>query len=227
MLNASNPSAIAVLMHGIRSNRAQMIDRAEHLKEMGISSLVFDFQAHGESPGEMITLGHLESYDAQAAVHFMQSIHPNFPIIVFGVSMGGAASVLASPALDVDVLILESVYSDVETAIANRIKARIPGGQYLTPLLALQIKPRAGIDASKLSPVLEAHRVKAATLVLSGELDVQTTVDDTILLYESLPAPKLMKIIDGVGHDDLERHDPDVYWNIVEPFLQKNLGSAG
>jgi len=50
-----------VLMHGVRANRLSMVRRAEMLHRAGYSVLLFDFQAHGESPGSHITMGYLES----------------------------------------------------------------------------------------------------------------------------------------------------------------------
>lgn len=220
---ATKPKASAVLMHGIRSNRGQMVDRAEHLRSMGISTLIFDFQAHGESEGSIITLGHLESLDAQAAVSLMRESAPELPIVVFGVSMGGAAFLLARPTIEVEALILESVYSDIETAISNRLSSRLPGGELLTPLLAGQIKLRTGIAAASLSPVNEARRVVAATLVMSGDEDTKTSVVDTQLLFDSLPEPKQLALIKGAGHVDLEQHNVASYWAVVEPFLEQHL----
>jgi len=219
LFTANTPTAIAVLMHGVRSNRAQMMARAQYLLKLNITSLVFDFQAHGESSGNLITLGHLESRDAKAALNFLKSVEPDLPVLIIGVSMGGAAAVLAKPALDADVLVLESVYPDITTAISNRLTSRLPGGYLLTPMLSYQIKPRAGISASKLSPVNEAGRVRAATLVLNGSEDVHTTVGDTQKLFDSLPEPKVIRILEGAGHVDLESYNSDEYWSIVEPFL--------
>jgi len=168
LYGAEEPVGLAVLMHGVRSSRAQMVSRAERLLKLNITSLLFDFQAHGESAGDLITLGHLESLDALAAISYVKAIDSELPVLTIGVSMGGAAALLAEPALETDVLILESVYPDITTAISNRLSARIPGGNLLTPLLSYQILPRTGVSASKLSPANEANRVVAATLVLNG-----------------------------------------------------------
>lgn len=223
LYSADAPVAVAVLMHGIRSSRGQMIARAQHLLSMNITTLIFDFQAHGESSGEIITLGYLESLDAQATLNFIKSEQPDLPVLVIGVSMGGAAALLANPALDVDVLIIESVYTDIKTAISNRLARRIPGGDLFTPLLTYQIKPRAGISASELSTISKAGKVKAATLVLSGTEDKSTTPEDTQRLFNSLPQPKEIKLIEGAGHVDLESYNSDEYWETVEPFLHSHL----
>ncbi len=227
LFKAEEARAVALLMHGIRSSRRQMVSRAQHLLEMGFTSLVFDFQAHGESPGEMITLGYLESLDAQAGLGFLKKVAPELPVMVVGVSMGGAAALLANPPLDVQVLVLESVYPDARTAIANRLAARFPGGRLLTPLLSSQIEHRIGIPASALAPAVEASRVKAATLVLSGAADPYTTIDDSQLLYDALPEPRVLELLPEAGHVDLEQFDSGWYWAVVEPFIKKHLVAEG
>ncbi len=79
-----------ILMHGVRANRLSMLDRARFLSHAGYAVLLVDFQAHGESTGEHITFGYLESRDAQAAVRFLRANAPDEKIGVIGVSMGGA-----------------------------------------------------------------------------------------------------------------------------------------
>ncbi len=56
-----------VLVHGIRANRDSMLSRARLLYQQSYSIVMIDLQAHGESSGEMICLGHRESHDVKAA----------------------------------------------------------------------------------------------------------------------------------------------------------------
>jgi dienelactone hydrolase len=94
-----------LLLHGIRSNRAQMIPRARFLHDAGYAVLLFDFQAEGESTGEHITFGYLESKDAAAARAWLAARLPGEPIGAIGVSLGGAAAVLATPPLELRALV--------------------------------------------------------------------------------------------------------------------------
>ncbi len=55
-VQSNKTKGVIVLLHGIRSSRMQMIDRAKLLYDQGYSSILIDFQAHGESPGEYITI---------------------------------------------------------------------------------------------------------------------------------------------------------------------------
>ena len=45
-----------LLLPGIRANRLAMVERAVALRAAGYSTLLIDFQATGESPGDAITL---------------------------------------------------------------------------------------------------------------------------------------------------------------------------
>ncbi len=85
-----------LLMHGVRSDRREMIGRARMLNMAGYSVLLFDFQAHGKSPGEHITFGYLESQDAEAAFELLKKRLPGESIGIIGISLGGASALFSS-----------------------------------------------------------------------------------------------------------------------------------
>lgn len=128
-----------VLMHGVRANRMSMVERARILHASGFSVLLFDFQAHGESPGKRITFGYLEALDAEAAVAFARQRLPGERIGAVGTSLGGAAALLGPAPLPVDALVLESVYPDIRSATANRIRA----------VVSAQVGPLVGVHRSR------------------------------------------------------------------------------
>ena len=100
-LKASSSKGVIVLLHGIRSSRLDMLQRARMFYKAGYSSIMIDLQAHGESSGEHITMGFLEKHDVTAAVSYARSQHLGEALTVLGLSLGGASALLASP-LDID-----------------------------------------------------------------------------------------------------------------------------
>ena len=186
-----------VLMHGVRANRLSMVDRARFLSHAGYSVLLFDFQAHGESTGEHITFGYLESRDAQAAISFLHANAPNEKIGVIGISMGGAATLLASPPLDV----------------------KASAG---TPLLTWQLKPRLGIDTEVLRPIDHVERISAPKLFIVGAEDQHTTLEESHQMFNAASEPKELWVVDGARHVDLYPVTKEAYERRVLDFFRRH-----
>ncbi|HKE58900.1 MAG TPA: alpha/beta fold hydrolase [Pyrinomonadaceae bacterium] len=218
-----NAGAI-VLMHGVRANRLSMVDRARFLSHAGYSVLLFDFQAHGESEGQQITMGYLESRDAQAAVEFLKTNAPQENIGVIGVSMGGAATLLASPPLPVKAMVLESVYPTIEEAIGDRLALRLGGwASHLTPALSLQLKPRLGISAAALRPIDHVNSIEAAKLFIAGAADKHTTEAESQRMFAAASGPKEFWLVNGAGHVDVHRLAREEYEQRVLTFFARYL----
>lgn len=145
--------ASVLLLHGIRSDRRAMLERARLLSRHGYAVLLIDLPAHGESPGEAITLGWREAAAVTAARDWMHEQRPGEKRAVIGVSLGGASVVLGPQPSGFDVVVLEAVYSDARQAIRNRIAMRLGDtAAALSPLLAMQAEWRLGIPVRELSP---------------------------------------------------------------------------
>lgn len=215
---------IVILAHGVRSNRSAMLGRARFLSRSGHSVLLFDFQAHGESPGTRITLGHLESRDAQAAVQFAHSRLPQERTAAIGCSLGGAACLLGESPLKVDALVLEAVYSDVSTAISNRLSLRFGSfGKLLSPLLLCQLKPRLGVGPEALCPMNGIRKVECPVLMIAGTQDLRTTIEESRAIFAAAPEPKTLWEVQGAAHEDFHRYARQGYEKIVGEFLALHL----
>jgi uncharacterized protein len=213
-----------VLMHGVRANRMSMLDRSRFLSHAGYSVLLFDFQAHGESTGQYITFGYLESKDAQAAVSFLRANTNSEKIGVVGVSMGGAATLLASPQLEVSAAVLEMVYPSIDQAISNRLTMRLGGwAGAFAPLLAWQLKPRLGIDAQSLRPIDHVAKVSIPKLFIVGAADRHTTLEESREMFAAASEPKELWVVDGAAHVDLYAVAKRDYQRRVLDFFARHL----
>ncbi len=215
---------VIVLMHPLRGNRAAMTGRAKFLARIGYSVLLFDFQAHGESTGERITFGQLESQDARAALEFAKARRPGTRIGVIGISLGGAATMLAEPRLPIDALVIESVYPTVVEAGFNRVHMRLgPLAHVLTPLLLMQFEIRLGFSPDRLRPIDRIARVGAPLLVIAGTDDRHTTLVESRRLFDRAEAPKEFWAVAGAAHVDLHRHAHAQYEQRVGAFFAQHL----
>ncbi|HYO23854.1 MAG TPA: alpha/beta fold hydrolase [Lacipirellulaceae bacterium] len=223
---ATQAQATVVLVHGIHADRRIMLGRARALHEAGYATLLIDLQAHGESPGQVITLGYLERHDVQAAVELARRREPDHRIGLIGVSMGGAAALLA-PELKLDALVLESVYATMDDAIGNRVRLACgPLAPLVTPLMCRQFGPRLGISTADLRPIDHIGRVGCPVMVVTGEDDAFTPVAESRRMYDAAADPKQFVVFEDVGHADFLAHDAAAYRATVLAFLTKHLAPA-
>lgn len=215
--------ATIVLLHPIRGSRLSMIDRARLLHRVGYSILLVDFQAHGESPGQHITAGHLERFDATAAVDYARSRDPDGRIGIIGVSLGGAAALLATP-LDADAMVFESVYPTIDEAIGNRVRMRLgPLTPIASRLLQVQMRLWLGLAPNQLRPIHHIGHTECPVLVMAGDKDRRTTLAETKRLFDSAVEPKQLAIFAGATHQDLQQFAPEEYASTVLSFFAKHL----
>ncbi len=200
-----------------------MLNRARFLSAAGYSIVMIDFQAHGESSGKQITVGHLEQRDVTATIKFARDQHPEEPVAVIGVSLGGVSALLASP-LDVDAMILESVFPTIDAAIHNRVQARL-GFLSMVPaeILLLQLEPRLGFAAGQLCPIDHVSTVDCPLFLISGSKDQHTTVKETRRMYEFAREPKQLWLVEGAGHVDLHAFKQNEYERHILKFLAQSM----
>ena len=224
-LDASKDAdASILLLHAIRADRRSMSGRARFFREEGYNTLCIDFQAHGESPGEHITIGHLEAMDAASGVEFLRERFPGLPVGIVGTSLGGAAALMADYAEPPEAFVVEAVFADVETAIGNRLDIRFGrGGRLLSPLLTWQIEPLLGVDVETLSPVRSAARVEQPVFVVYGSEDRRARPTEARAIYAALAGPKQIWAVVGASHVDLHRFAGGNYESRVTDFLAANL----
>jgi fermentation-respiration switch protein FrsA (DUF1100 family) len=219
-LAPGNGAVGVVLVHGVRETRRAMLGRARFLHRAGYAVLLFDLPAHGESAGDRVTFGIGEASAVRAAVDLLAGSLPAQPIAALGFSLGGAACLLGHDPLPVDALVLEAVYADIDTAVANRL--RVYGGAagaWLTPLFIWQLGPRWGIDARALRPVDAIGRIRAPLLLIAGAADPRATPADAERLFAAAPEPKQLWVVPGAGHVDFHRVAPAEYEARVLQFL--------
>ncbi len=220
LLEAKQGKGGVLLLHGVRSSRLQMLNRARFLQKEGYDVLLFDFQAHGESEGEQITFGHLESLDVERAYDYLEDRLCNQTIAVIGVSLGGASALLSSVKTRAKVMILESVYPSIKQAIDDRMRIYLGAiGRYFSPLLTMQLKPRLGIDVAELRPIDEMDKVTGAVLIIAGEKDKHTTIEESKEMFKKAHEPRELWVVKGAKHIDFDSLLGKQYEERVLDFL--------
>jgi uncharacterized protein len=219
-------SGAVLLVHGIRTDRRQMLSRARFLNKQGYSVLLIDLPAHGESTGSRMTFGIREAEAVKSSLAYLTQESPNDKIGIIGISLGAASTVLAlskaSPAPAA--IILESMFPTIDEAVSDRFEMRLGAwSRPLAQLLLLQLPIRLGFWAEELRPIAELSKLHVPVLIASGSKDRHTTADETKRIFQAAKPPKELWIVDGAVHQDLYKFEPKIYESKVLAFLGKYL----
>lgn len=79
-----------LLFHGVSDNRTGVLGAADLLLRHGLSVVMMDSRAHGESGGDMATYGWKERYDSVSIANALYASENVRRLFALGVSMGGA-----------------------------------------------------------------------------------------------------------------------------------------
>ena len=213
-----------LLLHGVRADRRAMVPRARALHERGYAVLLIDLYAHGESDGDMIGVGPKEAAGIRSALDWMRDRLPSERLGVIGASLGGAGLLLAHQGRPPDAVVLEAVFTSIETAVDNRVRERVgPLAAAVSPLLLGQMPMRLGVAPDQVRPVDHMAQLAAPVLVAGGAEDRYTTQAETEHMFAVAAEPKQLWVVPGAGHVDLYRFAPQAYEAQVFGFLSRYL----
>ncbi len=194
------------------------------LHRLGCSLLLVDFQAHGESAGKRITSGYLESRDVAASIAYLHGVFPNDRIGVIGVSLGAAAFVLAAERPKINALVLESMYPTLDLAVNDRLRLYLGRfGPAVAPILLRQLHPRLGFGADQLRPIDTIGLIDAPVLIIHGNLDQRTSLEEAASIYAAAKEPKAFWTVPGAAHVNLHDFATDEYERRVSEFFSQHL----
>jgi pimeloyl-ACP methyl ester carboxylesterase len=222
----SNPRAVAVLFHGYAASKAQRLPEARELHDMGCSVVLVDFRGSGGSDLSSTSVGYHEADEVMAAVDFARSHSNQKPVIVFGLSMGGAAILRAASKLGLkaDLIIIEGVFDNMLSTVKNRFASMglpsFPAALFLTFWGGVQQR----FSAFGHNPADYACDVDQPTLMLHGEHDPRATLAQADSIYRNLAGPKHLEQFDG-GHESCLSVAPEQWRQTVGSFLDQYLKS--
>lgn len=223
-IDGSAEAPVIVLAHGIRSDRRSLVSRARFLSEQGYSVLMIDLRAHGESAGDQLSFGYYEARSVAAALDYARQRWPGRKTGVIGLSLGGAAAIVAAGDKPADAYVLEAVFSTLLAATENRFVIRSGEfGKYIARALLLQVPLRLGFSVDELSMVERIGSISSPVMIIAGNADKKTTMADTNQLFAAARQPKELWVIDGAAHIDFHAAEQQAYEQRVSDFLKRHL----
>jgi pimeloyl-ACP methyl ester carboxylesterase len=142
------PGPPVLILHGYTDNKSSYLDQAKFLFDRGYPSLLVDLRGHGESDSATVSIGPLESRDVVAVVESLQKQRKGERFIIWGISMGAAAALLAAAECRAIAGVLaESSYERLDQVVADTLWLRFRFPRFPVVPLALHLASyRSGVD---------------------------------------------------------------------------------
>lgn len=178
---AENPKAVVIFISGIHNpSVTSFFGHAKMLQENGYASILYEMRAHGESSGDVICFGYKEYLDTKAVVDYIRANkkYNEIPIVVYGVSMGGATAINSIGEIeDIDGLISMSAYSSCEDVFYdNMINMGAPKiyAQIQKPFVKIYTAFKYGFESFGIYPKNEIMKLgDRPALIIHSEDDSQ------------------------------------------------------
>ncbi len=213
-----------ILTHGLFRSRYEMLERGVGLWREGYGVLLYDLRRHGKSTGEFSSIGYDERRDVEAAYRFVRGRVPDNRIVLMGVSMGAAATLLAASE-DADERLLAVVAEASFLSFTDTVRHHVGlAGVPAFPFATLLIKFtswRLNFAASDYDLARAVGNISRPILFIGGTKDVRMP-NATVLepLYAAAQSPRKQKfIVEGATHGHAYDQSPDAYVKAVTSFL--------
>ncbi len=224
-----------IFAHSQGSNRLQFgiktFDLVKNFINNGYNVLMFDFRNSGESEGNISTFGQKEKDDILGAVKYIKSIGSK-QIILLGFGEGANASILAaSVSNDIQALILDSPYTDLDSYINKVISenSKLPKFPF-NKTIKLSMKLLYGIDTTMPGPSSMIDKLSSLPILfIYNTDDTKVTEEQSKALYNKYSVNSGKGSFwetSGTGHLGTYGKYEENYISTVQDFLN-SLNKTG
>lgn len=221
--NGEDNQKWAIVAHGYTGNAASMTRYIRNFYEQGYSVLAPDLRGHGHSEGNYIGMGWHDRLDMLQWVDEVVQMQPNAEIVLFGISMGGA-TVMMTAGEDlpdnVKVVVEDCGYTSVADVFVYQLDDLFGLPEFPVMNAANSVtNMRAGYDLYEASALEQLKKSKTPILFIHGDVDTFVPFEMLEEVYEAAPVAKEKLIIEGAGHGEAEKVNPELYWKTIWNFV--------
>lgn len=205
-----HPRARGAVLHcpGQSGNMGDRLNLAVDFHRLGLNAFLFDYRGYGRSRGLPTEQGTYR--DARAAFEVIRARYGDVedpPVVVHGISLGGAVAVQLALDKPVRGLIVEGTFTSIREM-----------GARMYPALPFRWCSRFRYDSLSKMP-----RLNVPLLLAHSREDERTPFEFGRRLYDAAHGPKQMVELAG-RHRDAGWNRTPAYGRAVEDFLDRVLG---
>ena len=232
---APGAKGTVVMVHGLNRSRIEMLRRAPFVHQAGWNALLIDLRHHGASGGETTTFGVKEKEDVAAAVRLARQRSPG-PVVLWGVSLGGASVVFAA-AEDPDVagVICDSSFRSLDDTVRHHLQLfrgfrwwlRIVPRWPVADLAIFWMGRRGGFDTAAADVRAAAARLKGRPALFVANSDDRRMPKEIAFDLQAAAGPGAeVLIVPGRSHGGAWRDGTAAYEAAATALLERARPAA-
>lgn len=209
----------ALVLHGgVGTDHTQVLDVACEFSLSGYRVLTPDLSAHGQSEGEMTSLGLREHEDVSAWIAWIKQQDPLARIVIWGHDEGAVAALLES-ASDMDesvcAVIADSPYLRIDERLVQMLEESAEKTSVLEQFL-VKLAYRIVFGESNSADMRQAlSQCRIPVLLIYGSGDEDTPAWYGEELLASAGENVRLLLIEGAVHGMARYEDPKAYYNAI------------
>ncbi|MBI4166893.1 MAG: alpha/beta hydrolase [Acidobacteria bacterium] len=213
-----------IYCHGLNRSKVEMLPRAQFGHQLGYNGLLFDLRHHGQSGGKVTSLGYYERLDVLGAVRYALEVEKaERPIILWGVSMGAVASLMAAAdSPDVSAVISDSAFLSLADTVRHHWKLLIHLPAFpIADETLYAIGWRAGFPPGDLDSEKAVEHIGLRPILFvaaQGDRRMPPAIAEELYSHAQSPSKKLV-ILPGTRHGEGFNQARDAYELAVKDFL--------
>ncbi len=209
------------LFHGHGGTKSDVFKESEEFRKMRYNTLLLDFRAHGNSEGNICTIGYDESEDVKLAYDFIKNKGEK-NIVLWGISMGAAAvsKSINDYQLTPKKIILEMPFGSILQAGEGRIKMMHLPAEPLATLITFWGGIEHGFWAFNMNPTEFVKKISCPTLVQWGVNDPRVSRGEIDDIFNNISALKKLMLYQTCGHESLCKKETQKWITTISAFLK-------
>ena len=225
------PRFQAVLVHGLFRGALELEKPAAWLHEAGGDVLMVEMRNHGASDRGPPGFGAFERLDVLAAARFLRS-RPggdDLPLLVYGISLGSAAVLLAAPEIDgLGAVAVDAAIPELVGVYHNLLRDRIGMHQPWRSLTLTAVELLCGFDAAEVRPVAAADLLDPTlpSLVVAAGDDFRTPPAQVRRVFDAFRADEGVKewwLCEPARHARVFDIEPEAYRDALHRLVQRMI----
>jgi fermentation-respiration switch protein FrsA (DUF1100 family) len=210
--------AVILIAHGYGNKRPEWVYALLARKKYGV--LAWDARAHGESEGNISTIGYLEVLDVKAALAYAREQPDVEHIGAWGGSMGGATLIRAAAEFPQ----IEAVFVDSSfTSLEDEFNFLVPY-PVIIPVAKFIVTSGTGLKLEQVNPLDDIVRISPRPIyIVHSTSDAVAPPDSGEKLFNAAGEPRFLWQEDNVPHQSMYLDNPRRYQRRLIDFFNEWL----